>query len=140
MTQVNANRDSNKSFMTKTEALEKIAKILIDLGNSLQEIGIAIKEAACDLVESELGLTEEVFTVLKWEEKEGERLGKFEIASRDANKDRLDAWEHAFRILKANNATLREHFGSKSWGHYYWLYNECPDVIFRKRREAANGN
>ena len=117
------------------EKFERVLEILCDFATAIEAGCVRMKQEINKLVEHELGLDEKVFNILHWEEKEGERLGKFEIASKDKNKENLKAWEHAYNILKTNNANLKNHFGSKSWDYYYWLFDGYPDVIFRKKRE-----
>jgi len=123
--------------MTVEERFEKLAELLVDFASAIEAECVRIKQRAKELVEHELGLKEEIFEILNWEEKEGEKLGKFEIATKDNNKDNLNAWNHAYNILKTNNANIKEHFGSKEWKHYYWLFNGYPDVIFRKKRNST---
>ena len=116
---------------------EKVLSLLADFATAIETQCALLKEKIEELAEHELGLKEEVFTILNWEEKEGEKLGKFEIASKDKNKDKIDAWNHAYNILKTNNANIKEHFGSKDWKYYYWLFDSYPDVIFRKKRNST---
>ncbi|RLI19925.1 hypothetical protein DRO54_07375 [Candidatus Bathyarchaeota archaeon] len=131
--QANMSKERYKSF--RLETLEKIAKILIDLGNSLESIGVELKEAVSKLVDHEFGLTEEVFTVLKWEKRSSDKLGEYEVAQREQNDPH--AFNHAYRILEVNAADIKNHFGSKEWRYYYWLFDGSPDVIFRKKRNSA---
>ena len=123
--------------MTVEERFEKLAELLVDFASAIEAECVRIKQRAKELVEHELGLKEEIFEILNWEEKEGEKLGKFEIASKDKNKENLNAWNHAYNILKVNNANIKEHFGSKDWKYYYWLFDGYPDVIFRKKRNST---
>jgi hypothetical protein len=83
------------------------------------------------------GLSEQIFNILKWEASKGSRLGEFEAASKASNLP--DKWNHAFNILKANNATIKIHFGPEGYAHYYWLYlDKYDDRIFRKKRESIS--
>lgn len=78
-------------------------------------------------------LSEECFNILKWEPSKGEKLGEFEVATKISNL--LEKWSHAFNILKANNATINNHFSREDFLHNYWLYLEKYDgKIFRKKR------
>jgi len=76
-------------------------------------------------------INENVFTMLKWEASKGSRLGDFEVAYKAQNMP--DAWQHAYNILKANNATINNRFHLEGYQHHYWLYaNKYHDRIFRK--------
>ena len=118
--------------MTVEERFEEVLQLLADFATAIEAQCVMLKQRIKEVAEHELGLKEDIFTILKWEPKQGERLGEFEVATKDKND--LNAWNHAYNVLKANNATINNHFGSKSWKHYYWLFDGYPDVIFRKRR------
>jgi len=128
--QVNLSRDQHKSF--SADAIERILALLIDLGNALENAGVELKEAVSELVDYQLGLSEEVFTILKWNKRKSDKLGEYEVAERKENDPH--AFNHAYNILRENNASIKNHFGSKEWEYYYWIYENAPDLIFRKRR------
>ena len=130
MGQVNLSRDQHKSF--SADAIERILALLIDLGNALENAGVELKEAVSELVDYELGLSEEVFTILKWNKRKSDKLGEYEVAEKKENDPH--AFNHAYNILKVNNADIKNHFGSKDWNYYYWIFENAPDLIFRKRR------
>jgi len=130
MGQVNLSRDQHKSF--SADAIERILALLIDLGNALENAGVDLKEAVSELVDYELGLSEEVFTILKWNKRKSDKLGEYEVAEKKENDPH--AFNHAYNILKVNNADIKNHFGSKDWNYYYWIFENAPDLIFRKRR------
>jgi len=133
MGQVNLSRDQHKSF--SADAIERILALLIDLGNALENAGVELKEAVSELVDYEFGLSEQVFTILKWEKRSSDKLGEYEVAERKENDPH--AFNHAYNILKQNKADIRNHFGSKEWQYYYWIFDNAPDLIFRKRRVKA---
>jgi hypothetical protein len=63
----------------------------------------------------------------------GQRIGEYEVCHRNSNN--VDAWQSCFNILKANNATIKNHLSEPSWTHYYWLYLEkYDDRFFRKKK------
>ena len=130
MDQANLIREQYKSFV------EKISVILIDLANALENAGIELKEAVSELLDCEVGLSEEVFTILKWNKRNSDKLGEYEVAERKENDPH--AFDHAYNILRVNNADIRNHFGCKEWQYYYWIFENAPDLIFRKRR-GSNG-
>jgi len=77
---------------------------------------------------------EESFNILKWEQAKSDRLGEFEISHKTSNHG--DPWQRAFNILKANNATIKNHYAPEGFAHYYWLYlDKYDDRIFRKKRQ-----
>jgi len=114
---------------------EALAELLTDFASALEAECVRIKQRVKKLVERELGLDEKVFTILNWEPKSSGKLGEFEIAAKDKNA--LNAWNHAYNILKTNEANIKNHFGLKEWKYYYWLFDGYPDVIFRKKRNSA---
>jgi hypothetical protein len=82
------------------------------------------------------GLTEDVFSILKWESGKGSKLGDFEAAYKTQNMP--DNWQHAYNTLIANRATIKNHFSPEGFTHYYWLYPEkYTDRVFRKNRDEA---
>ena len=118
------------------DKIERILELLMDFFNGVEAECVRIKSEIKKLAEYELGLKEEVFNVLNWEEKQSERLGRFEVADKDKND--FNAWNHAYNILRVNGATIRDHFGSGDWEYYYWLFDGSPNLIYRKkRREKA---
>ena len=114
------------------EAFERVLAILTDLGNALETAGVELKEAVGNLVDYQFGLSEEVFTILKWNKRKSDKLGEYEVAEKKENDPH--AFNHAYNILKVNNADIKNHFGSKDWNYYYWIFENAPDLIFRKRR------
>lgn len=74
---------------------------------------------------------EEAFSLLKWETCKGSRLGDFEVAYRAQNVQ--DPWQHAYSILRANNATINSRYSGPDYQFSYWLYDE--DRIFRQKRK-----
>jgi len=82
------------------------------------------------------GLNEVAFSLLKWEANRGSKLGEFECAFKASNMP--DKWNHVFNILRANNATIKNHFAPEGFAYHYWLYlDKYQDRIFRKRREPS---
>lgn len=67
--------------------------------------------------------------LLGWTQRTGDKLGDFEVTSRSANND-SDVYRHAFNVLEANNATIKDRYHGKGFIYSYWLYN---DNIFRKK-------
>jgi len=116
------------------EALELFAQAMENAVQVLKHELSHIRKAPGSVQSS--GLTEESFNILKWEPGKGSKLGEFQVAYKSSNLP--DKYGHAFNILRANNATLNNHFGPEGFNYYYWLYLEkYNDRIFRKKREAS---
>jgi hypothetical protein len=76
-------------------------------------------------------LSEETFNVLKWQSEKGARIGDFEVAYKSQNA--LDNWQHAYNILKVNNAVIGNPFHEDGYVYRYWIYEKYDDRIFRKK-------
>jgi hypothetical protein len=76
-------------------------------------------------------LSEETFNVLKWQSEKGARIGDFEVAYKSQNA--LDNWQHAYNILKVNNAVIGNPFHEDGYVYRYWVYEKYDDRIFRKK-------
>jgi len=114
---------------------EKLVEVLSEFVAAMQNATEVLRQglARLEKAPAQSGLSEESFNILKWESQKGERLGDFEVAYKAHNIP--DNWQHAYNILKANNATIKNHFGPEGYAHYYWLYLEkYDDRIFRKKR------
>jgi hypothetical protein len=45
-----------------------------------------------------------------------------------------DTWQKLYNTLKANNATIKDHYSCEGFTHYYWLYSEkYQDRFYRKK-------
>jgi len=82
-----------------------------------------------------VAVREETFlNLLGWEKSQGTLLGEFEFTSRKANNS--DVFNHAYNILKANNAAINHRFHGEVFQFSYWLYEQKPDVIYRQALKA----
>jgi len=86
------------------------------------------KQAPKDVV----AVNEETFTILKFEDAKGERLGEFQIAHKSSNLP--DKWSHAHNVLREANATIKERYHGEGYAFSYWLYGE--DKIYRQKRKT----
>jgi hypothetical protein len=115
---------------------DKIVEAL-DLFCGAMENAVAVLKGELKKVIRPPPSEEASFNILRWESGESERLGKFETAYKASNLP--DKFQHAFNILRANNATIKKHYGPEEFQHYYWLYLEkYDDRIFRKQRETKD--
>jgi len=118
--------------MTDKRVVEALDLFCQAMENAVQVLKQAL--AKLEKAPAQTGLSEEVFNILKWEANRGSKLGEFECAFKASNMP--DKWNHVFNILRANNATIKNHFAPDGFAYRYWLYLEkYPDRIFRKRRE-----
>jgi len=72
---------------------------------------------------------ETMFNILKFEPQQGARLGEFEIAHEAANLE--DKWRPAYKILRNNNATIKDRHKGDAYTYSYWLYGE--NKIYRQK-------
>jgi len=76
---------------------------------------------------------EQTFTILKFDSQKGEKLGDFEVAYKASNLP--EKFSHAYGILRATNATIKERYHGPSYEYSYWLYGE--DKIYRQKLKRA---
>jgi hypothetical protein len=87
-------------------------------------------------IEIKATLPEETFSILKWQDEKGERLGDFQAAYKNMNIP--DKWNHAYNILKNNNATIANSFHELGYQFRYWIFpSKYDDRIFRKKLNEA---
>ena len=72
----------------------------------------------------------EVFSVLIYEQKQGMRMGHFEIAFKSNNDP--EKWNAAYDVLNKFNATIQNRYYGPQYAFSYWLYNNC---IYRQQRK-----
>lgn len=109
---------------------------LVKVRDGAQQIADACNEQlekmAPPETEPKVTVKEETFTnLLGWEKSQGTRLGEFEFTSRKANNN-SDSFNHAYNILKANNAAINNRLHGEGFQFGYWLYEQKPDVIYRQ--------
>ena len=78
-------------------------------------------------------VAETTFTCLKFDVQQGSRLGEFEVASKASNI--VDKFSHAYGVLRASNATIKERYQGPDYAYSYWLYAE--DKIYRQKIKRA---
>lgn len=95
------------------------------------EAGIANARRTISQVKGVTAVKEETFHILKWEKKEGSRIGEFEVAYKKNNL--ADKWGPAYNILRKNNAAINNRHYGDGYLHTYWLYGEGR--IYRQKRK-----
>ena len=86
--------------------------------------------------QTETATSESNCSVLNFEQREGTRLGKYEIAQEIANQN--EAWNKAISILKKNQSTISNRYHKENYIHSYWLYGENNDRIYRQKLKQTN--
>jgi hypothetical protein len=109
---------------------DKVAEAIIDFANAMEAAAVNLRRLIGETQEVEV--KEEVFLkLLAWESSKGEKLGDYETTSRKANNN-SDAFNHAYNVLKANNAAINNRFHGDGFKFSYWLYIGKQDVMYRQ--------
>jgi len=86
-------------------------------------------------LETKPTIPEDTFTGLKYEDGKGVKIGDFQTAYLNMNIP--NNFNHAFNILKSNNAVIGSPFHLEGYGFRYWIFpDKYMDRIFRKKLEA----
>jgi len=124
-----------------SEDLKVLAEEIVDFCNGLEALAVKLRvqiEKLFGEVKAKARIPEETFSILKWDDEKGERLGDFQTAYK--NKNVLESWQHAFNILKQANAVIGNPFHLEGYEYRYWIYPEkYGDRIFRKKLGEAKG-
>lgn len=113
---------------------EEVLEALTDFATAIEAAALQFKQQIARL--HGIGLKEDTFlSLLGWTKSQGERLGEFEYCTRKANNN-SNAFNHAYNVLKANDATIKNHFCERHWRYWYWIWPEREDTIYRKLRKG----
>ena len=74
---------------------------------------------------------ETTFTILKFEQQTGAKIGEYEVAYKASNIE--DKWTHAYNVLRNSNATIKDRYHGEGYEFSYWLYG--ADKIYRQKLE-----
>jgi len=74
---------------------------------------------------------ETTFTILKFEQQTGAKIGEYEVAYKASNIE--DKWTHACTVLRNSNATIKDRYHGEGYEFSYWLYG--ADKIYRQKLE-----
>jgi hypothetical protein len=111
---------------------EKVLEILCGYANAQKAAALGLKHQILELVGADkesAAVKEETFSILKWETKEGAKIGPYEVAY-EAN-NLADKWVHAYNILRQNNSTINARYHGEGYVYGYWLYGEGK--IYRQK-------
>lgn len=116
---------------------ERLTKVETDAGvteagfhiiaNALELHGILkngepVPESEKTTAKPMVAVKEEAYTILKFEEQQGAKIGSYAVAYRNNNLE--DRWTSAHNILHASNATIKVRYYGPDYIHSYWLYGE----------------
>lgn len=119
--------------MSEAEALQLFAEAL---ENAVQVLRQSLARIEKPKTESQARVPEkETFSVLPWTPEKGATLGDYEVSYK--NQSASDSWQHAFNILKANNSLINSRLHEPGYQFGYWIFQEKPDRIFRKKLTEA---
>lgn len=102
---------------------ERLDQIISEIG---QVLGMAESEKP-----QRPEIDEKVFSSLKFEAQQGQKLGQYEIA--DKIKNNPEDWQKAYDILKKAGATIKDRV--KGQNFTFWLYGDFERIYRQKRRE-----
>ena len=109
------------------EAKFQLAKTLAEMRNSFQACAESIDACLSFIGKIYDVETDEVYTKLPWEKREGSK----ELTSVRACGNN-DLFRHLQAILKQNN----RRYAGKDWLHYYWLGQNDDNTIFRRPKRG----
>jgi hypothetical protein len=120
-----------------SEDLKVFVEDFVDFLDSLEACVVKLRRQIERLFgEVKARVPEETFSILKWDDEKGERLGDFQAAYK--NKNVLENWQHAYNILKQANAVIGNPFHLEGYQYRYWIYpDKYNDRIFRKKLSEA---
>src|SRR5512143_611123 len=109
--------------------MSKKIEFIMKMRDSAQMLADAANEYLKSMAPPELGLAsgpatidEATFATLKWDPQKGAQLGDFEVAHKASNNEAK--WHHAYNILSASNATIKERYHISGYIYSYWIYGQ----------------
>ena len=112
---------------------EEILGPLVNAFNGVEAIAVQFKHAICEAT-GVVTVKEETFNILKFETQQGAKIGEYEVAYKNNNLE--DKWNHAYNILRQNNATIADRYYGEGYVYGYWLYGEGK--IYRQKLKTPN--
>ena len=95
-----------------SEKFSALAEALADFCNSVESAVVSLRRQVSELAKAETrtetSIPEERFSVLRWEDEKGSRLGDYQAAYQKNNLP--EAWSHALNVLRANNSLIADPF------------------------------
>ena len=100
-----------------------------------QEAAILAARRLVSFAQSTPTVNEEAFRCLSFEKQVGKQIGEYEVAYKASNLP--DKFQHAYSILRQNNATIAHQYHEDGYTHSYCLYGE--DKIYRRPKKQPQG-
>ena len=128
---------SSTHISREAETVKSEIEFLVKLRDGAQMIADATSDYLDSLapveVKEKVAVVEITFTVLKFEQQTGAKIGEYEVAYKASNIP--EKWQSAFNILNSSNATIQSRYHGKGYEFSYWLYGQ--DKIYRQKRKGA---
>jgi hypothetical protein len=115
----------------------KVFPIIIDQANSQEADAVNIKHRIGEVLgaKEKPSISETDFLNLKYQSIKSDKIKDLECCFKADNP--VDLWQRAYNILKANNATIKDHYSCEGFTHYYWLYSEKYQDRFYRKKKAS---
>jgi hypothetical protein len=114
---------------------ETLQKALLEYAETVEAAATELKQKIANRLtrpqQAETPTPETIFNSLNFEQREGARLGEYEIATKTANP--TDAWNKALSILEKNQSTISSRYHEEGYTCSYWLYGEDHNRIYRQK-------
>lgn len=120
------------------EKEEALLKAIVAFATDIEGACLNLKHKIAEFVgvkEEVAAVKEETFSILKYEKQHGSRLGEFEVAYKNHNIP--DKWNHAYGILRQNNATINNRYHGPNYAYSYWLYGNGKIYRQKLKRNQA---
>jgi len=111
---------------------ETTLEILVDLLNGVEAAIIQAKQRISEITGVK-AVREENFKILNWKDASGNRIGEFQVASKEGNDEAK--FNRAFTILTRNNASIGNRYHGEGYEYSYWVYGER---IYRQPLKAKS--
>ena len=105
----------------------KLSEALLNFADAMENAALVLKQSIGRELKTPQ-VNEGPFLTLKYEQRTGNKLKEFEVATKTLNSGSED-FERCLTILKRNNASIQDRFKDQGWSHSYWAYQ---DSIYRQ--------
>ena len=112
---------------------ETLQQAIFEYTEAVEEATKKLKQTIADQLPQNQpeSISENIFSVLTFEQREGARLGEYETAQKTSNT--TEAWNKAVSILEKNQSTIASRYHEEGYIHSYWLYGEDHNRIYRQK-------
>jgi len=102
---------------------EKLEEVLLNFADAMENAALILKQSIGKELKTPQ-IKEAPFLVLKYEQRTGNKLKEFEVATKTLNSSSAD-FDRCLNILMRNKATIQDRFKDQGWNHSYWVYQEA---------------